>query len=355
MTRDDCALFQAVFDVRVLSPKGKHNILPYPQPEAGQLNDEEESIELLYCRAQTFAVGHGCAADWDEEVGENEKVERLIAAHFPIFEVPNITSEIRRADGTPLKISMAKLAGLISKNDGMQDLAAMIDEYKNWIQFQEHNIPKLPQRHHRSASRHLQDCRKVLARMYDGLNFVRQAEKALAAFKLANHAVLVQQHQSKKQLRNVAAQDKQNGGLTFSGGYSEPNYIATDSKLGKWRGFQIAFLLVYLRSAVDADCAERETVELIWFHTGGGKTEAYLGLTAFTLFYRRLANPADYLQCSTQSIMNWSKRPADQNPLRPCYAGADPRFHKSELGAWLARGGAIKQNAGAKNLLNQIN
>lgn len=68
-----------------------------------------------------------------------------------------------------------------------------------------------------------------------------------------------------------------------------------------------------------------------------------------------VAQAADYLQCSTQSIINWSKRPADQNPLRPCYAGADPRFHKSELDAWLARGGAIKQNAGAKNLLNQIN
>ncbi len=60
-----------------------------------------------------------------------------------------------------------------------------------------------------------------------------------------------------------------------------------------------------------------------------------------------IAQAADYLQCSTQSIVNWSKRSADRNPLVACYAGADPRFRKSELDAWLARGSAIKQNVGS--------
>ncbi len=61
-----------------------------------------------------------------------------------------------------------------------------------------------------------------------------------------------------------------------------------------------------------------------------------------------IAQAADYLQCSTQSIVNWSRRPANQNPLLACYAGADPRFYKSELDAWLARSGVIKQNANKK-------
>lgn len=55
-----------------------------------------------------------------------------------------------------------------------------------------------------------------------------------------------------------------------------------------------------------------------------------------------IAQAADYLQCSTQSIVNWSRRPADQNPLPACYAGADPRFYKTELDAWLARGSTMK-------------
>ncbi len=304
LTRDECAFFQAEFDVRVLSPIGKHNILPYPQPESGQLNDEEESIELLYRRAQTFAVGHGCAADWDDEIRKSEKVEQIVATHFPIFEVPQITSEICRADGKPLEISMAKLAGLISQDDGIQDLKEMINEYERWIENQEGMVQTLPSRYYCAALRHLIDCRKVLVRMQDGLNFLRQDEKALAAFKLTNYAVLVQ-HQGRRQLRNIVARNKQNGESTFSDCYSEPDWLASDSKSGKWRGFQIAFLLVSLRSAVDTDCAERDTVELIWFPTGGGKTEAYLGLTAFTLFYRRLANPAD---AGTHVFMRYTLR-----------------------------------------------
>ena len=77
------------------------------------------------------------------------------------------------------------------------------------------------------------------------------------------------------------------------------SYEPENARTGRWRAFQIAFILMNLRSLVHEpngkDHPERQLVDLIWFPTGGGKTEAYLGLSACDIFYRRLRNPADCL------------------------------------------------------------
>jgi hypothetical protein len=59
-----------------------------------------------------------------------------------------------------------------------------------------------------------------------------------------------------------------------------------------WRPFQLAFLLLNLPALTiptHPERAEGDTAvaDLLWFPTGGGKTEAYLGLTAYTLGIRR--------------------------------------------------------------------
>ena len=60
-----------------------------------------------------------------------------------------------------------------------------------------------------------------------------------------------------------------------------------------WRAFQIAFILMSMESLINEKSDEREIVDLIWFPTGGGKTEAYLGVAAFQMIYRRLKDPYD--------------------------------------------------------------
>src|ERR1035441_2348196 len=58
-----------------------------------------------------------------------------------------------------------------------------------------------------------------------------------------------------------------------------------------WRPFQLAFILMNLKAIANPTDDDRQTVDLLFFPTGGGKTEAYLGLAAFTLLLRRFRNP----------------------------------------------------------------
>jgi hypothetical protein len=61
----------------------------------------------------------------------------------------------------------------------------------------------------------------------------------------------------------------------------------------RWRAFQLAFLLLNLPGLADPRDPHRATVDLLFFPTGGGKTEAYLGLAAFAMVLRRLRHPGE--------------------------------------------------------------
>ena len=97
----------------------------------------------------------------------------------------------------------------------------------------------------------------------------------LAAFKLANRAVAVA-------ARRREAQERRR-----SGGAFDPD----KSREPEWYPFQLAFILTGLRGLAEPGHPDREVVDLLFFPTGGGKTEAYLGLAAFTIALRRLRNP----------------------------------------------------------------
>lgn len=292
--RHEINLFQAGFEATIVSKKGEAHILPYPGQRLSGLEDDEEeqSLALLYRHMKTYGVGHGCAANWDKEA-TNDRVKTVIAECLPTFETPSITPDIKREDGSSLEVPMATLAGLVDDDDGFAALQEVVERYEAWIEDRKNEIATLDKEQYRKAAEHhMDECETAAQRMRNGLSYLQNDARAKRAFKLANHAILLQQISSRGGLRR-ANYDKKARRYNFSALYQAPNSLQTGENRGKWRAFQIAFLLMSLQSTAQGNIPERETVELIWFPTGGGKTEAYLGLSAFALFMRRLENGED--------------------------------------------------------------
>lgn len=289
------SLFQSHLKARVV-PVGKEEyaaILPYPKvlnsAEEQSIDLEEDSLRLLYRASETFAVGHGCAADWGLV---DQRAAWVSAESLPQFETPSITSDVRRKDGTLVEVPMAKLAGLIPNDNGFNALSEVVELYEKWIEEKENEIASLTPDYQSVAREHVHQCKECAIRMADGIMYLQNNAQALKAFQLANWAILLQQIRTRREPRRAEYNGKTRR-IVYSEPYQPPDDLAAPQGRGNWRAFQIAFLLMSVRSAAESDASDRRMVELIWFPTGGGKTESYLGLAAFATFIRRLRNRND--------------------------------------------------------------
>jgi len=265
---------------------GNGHVLPYPTPPQQKLDEEEESLSLLYRKVETYAVGHGCAADWEADA-DNRRAGRVTGSCLPSYETPSITPDIIDKNGQSIEVKMAQLAGLVEGDNGFKSLNDVVRNYKHWISDAASEIPTLDARFHSVAKRHIEECRTAAKRMEEGLEYLRSNELARRAFQLANHAMLLQQVRTYREPRMTEFDWKSNR-LIFKIPYRHHDLLNPGQGKGAWRAFQIAFLLMSVRSVGDGQAPDRSMVELIWFPTGGGKTEAYLGLSAFLMFLRRL-------------------------------------------------------------------
>lgn len=282
-------LFQVHLEVTVKGGPGR--ILAYPEALRTVRDEEEESIDLLYRDVPTFAIGHGCAAGWDAD----RKTRECLAVRgepLPAVDTPSITPQVFRRGGTELRVPMAPLAGLVPGHDGVSALAEVIALYREWVSEREAEIATLDLRHQAAAIRHLDSCKALAGRMQEGLELIRSDALVAAAFQLANHAVLLQQTHSAGGTRHLIYDERLN--LVRHAARRRPaDPLTPPPGRGMWRPFQIAFLLASIPSTTDPGHPDRLLVDLIFFPTGGGKTEAYLGLSAFSIFLRRLRNPSD--------------------------------------------------------------
>ena len=294
---DGSSLFQAYFEV---SPVVDTDCTLHPLPGGRVIDDAAKSLDFIYRHAAVYAVGHGCSADWRTDAERTT----LIATPFPRYETPSMTPELTREDGSPLVVSMADLAGLSNVSDELVGLDVIVREYEAWIDKKAAEAEGLHGRERGVAKVHLARATSMLERMRRGAALLRSDDTARRAFRLMNHAMLLQQIQSKQGRRAYVPETRQKP-ARFEPAITEPDAMRPPEGRGSWRPFQIGFILATLPSTFAIADEDRDLVDLIWFPTGGGKTEAYLGLTAFSAIVRRLRDPRD---AGTDTLMRYTLR-----------------------------------------------
>jgi Helicase conserved C-terminal domain len=267
--QDAFALFQP--GLRLRASNGASAFVERPAALTAVDSDVAAS-RLLYRHAPTFAVGHGCSAHWDwtpPPVGLTD-IRRAAIDEIRSEFLPG--HEVLLTDSNPeIDDSALGMLGLAEGTD-TQVLAALrglAAGYEQWIEAKATEADGLAGTvYEKAAHAQLDACREALGRMREGIRLLAEDPEVMTAFKLANRAM---------------AQQRARSEWVKKGRGGEPNPAAQC-----WRPFQIAFMLLCLRGIADANHPDRRISDLLWFPTGGGKTEAYLGLIAFTTFLRRL-------------------------------------------------------------------
>lgn len=265
---DLATLFEVALEC---APGDGARITEYPAPLVMELDEEEAELALLYRHRRVFAVGHGCAAGWDSTDGLS--ADRVRVDWIPRFETPRLVP-VRDEDSEALT-----LARLAAETDGEalhRMLSDFIAPYARWIDgvASRDEIPNgLLGAHERVVDR----LRVTEARIRAGIELLRSDEAARVAFGLANAGV-----------RAAILRDTVRQGEPVAPDEIDPDDIGTGRDEPRWFPFQLAFQLSCLPSLLDPGHPDRGTVDLLWFPTGGGKTEAYLGLAATAILHRRL-------------------------------------------------------------------
>ncbi len=258
--RDEGVVFQPELILR-----SGHPLVARPDPRGRGTRDSDEQVaDLQYRDAVEHVVGHNVSAVATCEQGVCREVR---TSWMPTAEVEKVVPN-ERIPG--VELGLEALAAAASYPEIERMIEPMLEAYGTWIKDQSSRAPAEP---HRAevAERLMQAARRALKRMRAGLEGM-QDPLVLEAFRLANRAVA----RAIRQRECHGRDDRKPGEL-------QPP---------RWRPFQLAFLLTNMAGVIDAESSDRRVVDLLFFPTGGGKTEAYLGLAAFTMLLRRLRDPS---------------------------------------------------------------
>lgn len=258
--RDIAYIFQAKLTVQT-----ETSFVPRPDLRGQTLDDEDERIaDLQYRNDYEFAVGHNVSAVAVED-GKGHCTE-IRTAWIPAAEVEKVIP----SDIEGVELGMEALSEAADGAAVRQMVEPMVTAYAAWIAEQRTAIPQEPTCRVDVTEELLHRAHNVKERIAAGLNALDEPD-VLEAFRITNRAIATSIRQRSCHERDDLS----------------PDEVAPP----QWRPFQLAFLLMNIVGLANPTHPERQLVDLLFFPTGGGKTEAYLGLAAFTMVLRRLRHP----------------------------------------------------------------
>ena len=228
---------------------------------------DERLADLHYRDERSFAVGHNVSADWSDEA---EGTLRAWTEPLPRYSVAGMQADIP-APG--VERGMEALAEAASEPTADRLRAMLADlpiQYAAWAKTQEAVVGGLPERRRLVAQTCLKNIELARRRIERGIRRLANEPTSRAAFAVMNRAVARANRQREGTLQGLS-----------------PDAVREP----EWRLFQLAFILLNLDGLAEREHDDRAVVDLLFFPTGGGKTEAYLGLAAFAIARRRLTNP----------------------------------------------------------------
>jgi hypothetical protein len=309
------ANLKAYFGVELKIVENKKQILKqYNPPQLLDFDEEDNFNKLIYRNFFDYGEGYNTSVNW----GKIDSELKFISTDFlPEQETPKVDFKPSKIINGKIKprlqndttLSMRYLSTLSSANDDeiLISLKGFISEYRLWITEKEMEIKNendLDNKERRLLAKQLKACSNDDTRLNRNIDLLKRDVRAMAAFRVMNTAMFMQLHHSKgieraKKLNDTGFRDFGN----------DANYYRTTTCIEgdyKWRSFQLAFILMNVDAFVRPNKGEiitkdifgsgwperNEIADLVWFPTGGGKTEAYLGIIAFAIAYRRFTNAA---------------------------------------------------------------
>lgn len=249
------------FQIR-MSITTDRSFIPRFDPRGLEDDDWDDRLaDLHYRDVAEYAVGHNVSVRAETTKNlchrvHTEWMPQAVVERVEPSQIPNV------------EFGMEALGNLQRAAQAQRALNPLVETYRNWIENQNRDTQKFSGRRREVADELVRRARSAESRIQAGIDLLADPE-LLEAFSIANRAMAAAAR------RRIAQEDNRTP--------SEVNPPA-------WRPFQLAYILMNLRGVANPTHIDRETVDLLFFPTGGGKTEAYLGLAAFTLVLRRLRN-----------------------------------------------------------------